>query len=191
MSSCKTFSDSQLILLLQDDDCAAYTEIYTRYSNILLNHAYNKTRDREEAKDAVHEVFVMLWSNRSKMSNISNLAGYLYSSLRNCILNQVAHKGVESKYLSSLMQFASHETVADHLVREKQLTEIIEKEIDNLPSKMRKVFKLSRNGHLNHKEIAGQLNISEQTVSKHITNALKILRLRLGIIIYFIFIANF
>jgi len=49
-----------------------------------------------------------------------------------------------------------------------------------LPSKMRTVFELSRNEHLSHREIAFKLEISEQTVSKQITNALRILKLKLG-----------
>jgi len=46
------------------------------------------------------------------------------------------------------------------------------------------VFELSRKEHLSHKEIAQRLDISEQTVSKHVTNALKILRVKLGILAY-------
>jgi RNA polymerase sigma-70 factor (family 1) len=190
MGSYNTFSDLQLTSLLKEGDRVAYTEIYDRYIYTLLNHAYNKTRNREEAKDAVHEVFAMLWSNRARVDNVANLSGFLYTSLRNTILNHIAHKGVQSKYMFSLLQLSKEEAETDHLVREKQLAELIEKEIAALPPKMREVFTLSRKAHLNHKEIAERLQISEQTVSKHITNALKVLRLKLGIIVYLILIIN-
>lgn len=190
MCTYSTSTDIELTSLLKKDDRAAYTEIYDRYIYTLLNHAYNKTRNREEAKDAVHEVFAMLWSNRAKLDNVNNISGYLYTSLRNVILNQVAHKGVESKYMFSLLRFSKEEAETDHRVRENQLSQLIEDEIAALPPKMREVFSLSRKAHLNHKEIAERLQISEQTVSKHITNALKILRLKLGIIAYLILIIN-
>lgn len=67
---------------------------------------------------------------------------------------------------------------------------LIEKEIDALPPKMREVFKLSRQHHLSHSQIAAKLDISEQTVSKQITNALKILRTRLGITLYLLMITT-
>lgn len=34
---------------------SAYTEIYDRYVWVLLDHAYNKLRNREESKDVVQE----------------------------------------------------------------------------------------------------------------------------------------
>ena len=178
-------SDIELASLLGEDDRAAFSEIYDRFIFILLNHAYNKTRNREEAKDVVHEVFTMLWSKRYDLNLNSSLSGFLYTSVRNIILNQFAHKGVQNRYLGSLEQFASqHTTITDHLVREKQLSAMIEREISSLSPKMREVFQLSRREHLTHREISEKLDISEQTVSKHMTNALKILRVRLGAYIH-------
>jgi len=53
-----------------------------------------------------------------------------------------------------------------------------------LPPKMREIFELSRKEYLSHKEIAEKLGISEQTVSKQVSNALKILRTKLGFFAY-------
>lgn len=183
-------TDNELLSALKEGDRAAFNEIYNRNVILLLNHAYNKLRDREMAKDMVQDVFVTLWQKRAILQISSNLTGYLYTALRNSILNHIVHKDVQAKYLDSMLRFEEEEPLlADHQVRERQFSEIIEKEIADLTPKMREVFELSRKKHLSHKEIADQLNISEQTVSKHMTNALKILRLKLGIVIYLLFIA--
>lgn len=181
-------SDIQLLSLLKGGDRAAFSEIYNRYIYILLNHAYNKSRDRETAKDVVQEVFTTLWSRREDLQISTNLAGFLYTSVRNIILNQLSHKNVQEKYLISLLSFSNEEQIAtDHLIRQKQLIASIEKEIAGLTPKMRQVFELSRREYLTHREIAEKLDISEQTVSKHITNALKILRLKFGILMYLLY----
>lgn len=193
MDAVKTLSDAELVDLLKSGDQLAYTEIYDRYILILLNHAYNKTRDREEAKDIVHEVFTTLWARRENFNCQSNLSGYLYAAVRNNILNQVVHNDVKGKYLASIAQFINYnnsQVITDHLVREHQLSSIIEKEIAELPPKMREVFELSRKQHFSHKQIAEMLEISEQTVSKHVTNALRILRVRLGIFIYLLWLIH-
>jgi RNA polymerase sigma-70 factor (family 1) len=191
MVTCSSLSDSELVTLLQSGDGGAYKEIYERYSIIILNHAYNKTRDREEAKDIVHEVFTTLWASRYDVKLNSNLSGYLYTCVRNVFFNQIARNCVQSKYLASLKDFSlSGEVVTDHLVRERQLMEIINHEIADLPPKMGEVFRLSRNEYLSHKEIAEKLGISEQTVSKQVTNALKILRVKLGVIVYILFLIH-
>src|ERR1700712_2801385 len=185
-------SDPELIALLQTGDSVAYKQIYDRYAVVLLNHAYNKTRDREEAKDIVHEVFASLWANYQSFNANNNLSGYLYTCVRNVFLNQVARNVVQSKYLASLNQFSANgQVITDYLVRERQFLDIINKEIASLPPKMGEVFKLSRNEYLTHKQIAEKLEISEQTVSKHVTNALKILRVKLGVFVYLLWIIGY
>jgi RNA polymerase sigma-70 factor (family 1) len=189
MTNYSAQSDTELLNLLRLDDRAAYTEIYDRYALVLLGHAYNKTRHREEAKDVVQEVFIMLWAKRETLQ-VDYLAGYLFRSVRNIILNQIAHEAVQEKFILSMEKFAASNEIPDHLIREKQLMAIIEREVAALSPKMREVFVLSRNEHLSHGEIADLLGISEQTVSKHVTNALKILRVKLSVLAFVVLLIH-
>lgn len=180
-----TLSDADLIILLKSDDAMAYTVIYNRYFDSLYLHACNKLKDKEEAQDVIHELFTHLWNKRKELLIKSNLSSYLYISVRNRILDLISHQQVESKYVNSLQNFINEgHCITDHLIREKQLANLIEKGISNLPTKMREVFELSRKEKLSHKEIAAQLNLSEQTVKKQINNALKILRIKLGTMLF-------
>lgn len=192
MLNYQTISDHELAGLLKSGDRRAYTEIYNRYKWLLHVHAYKWMQDREEAKDIVHELFASLWTKRESLSFPENLSAYLYTAVRNRIFNMISHQKVESEYLSSLQHFIDEGTcVTDHLVREKQLTALIEKEISSLPPKMREVFELSRKSQLSHKEIAEQLQLSEQTVRKHVQHALKILRIKLGLVVFLVFISHY
>lgn len=183
MDNLGSLSDQELTDLLRLGNHAAFTEIYNRYVHVLLNHAYNQVREREEAKDIIHQVFTNLWFKRETMNISPNLAGVLYISTRNMVINRVVRQKVQNKYIDSVKHFVQHEAiVTDHLIREKQLAAIIEEEITRLPAKMREVFEMSRKANLSHREIAERLHISEQTVSKHVSNALKILRDKFGMI---------
>lgn len=185
-------SDAELVDMMKLDDRNAYTEIYHRYKFTLHNHAWNKTRNREEAQDCIQEVFTKLWSKREQLTLDQNLSGYLYTTLRNHILNQMLRKNVQEKYMTSLQEFSMHEQVtADHLIRENQLKAMIEQEIAALPPRMREVFELSRIEHLSHREIAERLGTSEQTVKKQMTNTLRVLRVKLEVIAIFILISQF
>ena len=183
MTDYKKLTDQELVNLLRKDDHAAYAQIYNRYKFILYTHAINKIRDREEASDIIQEVFTYLWSKRQSIQFTGNLSGYLYGAVRHAILNKITHTQVREKYFFSLKAFSDQETiVTDHRIRENQLRDSIEKEIALLPAKMREVFEFSRKEYLSHKEIALKLNISEQTVSKQITNALRILKVKFGVL---------
>src|SRR3569833_2745811 len=176
-------SDQELVVLQNKGDQLAFAQIYDRYKFILHAHTLNKLRDREEARDIIQEVFTYLWSKHDEIIISGNLSGYLYGAVRHAILNKITRRQVQEKYLDSLKEFSVLDNVlTDHRIRENQLREHIEKEIRMLPPRMREVFELSRNEHLTHREIAWKLEISEQTVSKQITNALRILKLKLGIL---------
>jgi len=74
---------------------------------------------------------------------------------------------------------ASEQPLADYLLRERELKQLIEAEARCLPKKMREIFYMSRELHLTHKEIAARLDLSPATVKKQVNNALKILRIKL------------
>ncbi|WP_133584601.1 RNA polymerase sigma-70 factor [Sphingobacterium yanglingense] len=169
------------MIFLLESDHNAYMEIYNRYSKGLYMKTLQKVGDKDESKDLLQEVFTALWQNRFSLTIDTPLGGYLYATLRYMIIKRIAHENVRANYLSSLSQLSLIDDVlTDGLVRERELKQVIEKEISLLPDKMQKVFRMSRERHLSHKEIAFQLGLSESTVKKHINNALKSLRVKLG-----------
>lgn len=174
-------SDNELCSLLSSGDSNAYTEIYNRYKQVLYLHAYRKLDNREEARDLVQELFATLWISRTSIVFSSTLAGYLFSSVRNRVINIFLHRNVELKYTRSLEDFMNKGVyTTDHLIREKELAAQINKEIDRLPPKMKEIFQLSRESNLSHRKIAEKLDLSEQTVRTQVRNALRILRIKVG-----------
>lgn len=196
MLAYKSYSDNELVFLLREGDHAAFTEIYIRYAGRIYNSTYKLLQNRNEVRDIVQEIFISLWNKRSDFVLKTNLAGYLYIAARNKVIKVIAHQQVKSKHFS-LFETGMEEgfTITDHSIREKQLAQIIEDEINDLPAKMRHVLNLSRKSYLTHKEIAATLNLSESTVKKQVNNALKILRVRLQgfhlwLIFFFLFFST-
>ncbi|MFD2582430.1 RNA polymerase sigma-70 factor [Pedobacter vanadiisoli] len=186
----EVYTDGELSQKLSQGDRKAYVTIYDRYYSLLYLYAFKKLGNREEAKDIIQEIFISLWEKHREITFDVSLSSYLYRSVRNRALNIFAHREVEKKYLDSLQDFlVQHHQSADYLVRENDIAELIAREIENLPPSMRKIFLLSRNEHLSYKQIAEALNISEETVRTQMKRALKTLRVKLGVFVYwFVFI---
>ena len=185
-------SDTELTDLLRSGDRTAFTEIFDRYNSLLYIHAFRKFNNKEEARDAVQEAFAMIWAKRENLVVKSNLVGYLYTCVQHRILDQISRNKTARNYLVSLQNFIDEvKESTDDLIRLKQLSAIIDQEINALPNKMREVFELSRKENLSHKEIAAKLNISEETVKSQVKNALKILRIKLGLFAYLVFLIRF
>ena len=189
MSSYELFSDTELTLLLRKGEVAAFAEIHSRYYPILYRHAYKRLQDREEVKDILQELFSAIWDNKASFNLTTNLSAYLYTAVRNRILNVYKHHKIKSDYVTSLQNFIDNNQVPepDENVRIKQLIELIEAEVAKLPAQMRRIFEMSRNANLSHQQIADELDISPRTVRKQVNNSLKILRVKLGTHFFMIF----
>ena len=192
MTNYNTFSDSELIHLLQLGDRDAYTEIYHRYKRQLYLFAFKRLGDREEVKDIIHEIFLSLWMNHEDLSLKYSLSTYLHSSVKNKILDILSRKKISTKYVETFERFKeTNEDFTDYSVRYKEMSELIEKEIEALPPKMRLVFNLSRKHYYTRKQIAEELGLSEETVKSHIQHALKILKSKFGSMLFLIFLTHF
>lgn len=182
MNDYKKYSDIELVRLLKASDHAAYEEIYNRYFYIIYIHCIKKLNDPELSKDFVQDTFIKFWLKREVILAETNVPGYLYTLLKNLILDYFGHEQVKAKYVASIKAFTSAYAGSrtDSLVREKDIGAQIDKEIDALPEKMKEVFVLSRKAELSYKEIAEVLHTTENNISKQVNNALKKLKVRFG-----------
>src|SRR5690606_9707946 len=110
----------------------------------------------------------------------TSIKAYLYTTVRNSTLNTIHREKVKARYLESLTLYIQRDSsFTEEQVRFKELSTIIEKEVENLPAKMQEIFKKSRNDGLSHKVISAELDISENTVKSTINRALKLMRSKL------------
>jgi RNA polymerase sigma-70 factor (ECF subfamily) len=182
MADYHLLTDQELFRFLKEGEAAAFAEIYNRYWSVLFLHAKRMVNDDEEARDLVQDLFTGFWHKAATLELTVSLSGYLYRSMRNKVLDHFKHQKVRNDYLGSLNEFMLEgEMVTDGLVREKELALIIEREIAALPAGMRRVFELSRKQHLSYAQIAAELELSEHTVRSQVSNALRILRTKLGV----------
>jgi RNA polymerase sigma-70 factor (family 1) len=181
-------SDSELADKISTGDSAALTEIHSRYYAVLYAHAYKRFPYREEVRDILQELFTYLWDNRENIELTTGVPAYLYTAVRNRLLKLHRHQKVRGQYAESLQGFIDEgrDTTYEQVL-EKELLASIEREIASLPQQMRLVFELSRNQHLSHNEIAEKLNLSPHTVRTQVRSALRILRIKLGANIFFLF----
>jgi RNA polymerase sigma-70 factor (family 1) len=176
------YSDEGLLERLAMNDKAAFTALYRRYWERLFVTTVKVIGSKEDAADIVQEVFVSLWNRRRDLSLTSTLAAYLQTSVKYKAINYIEKNITRRNYLKTMgdVEAASPAPSAEVLLHTKEVRELIQSVIGNMPPKMREVYQLSREEHLSHKEIAARLGISDETVKKHIQHALQLLKTALG-----------
>jgi len=176
-SQLEALNDEALLEQFRQGNTFAFEELYKRFWGVLYLQAYRLLAQEEDAQDIVQEVFTALWTKAASITLSGSLAAYLYAATRNRVLNMLASKRRYQTHLSSLKHFLSGaDNNSLQYLTEKEIHTRMEREIRALPPKMREVFELSRKSALSHKEIAHQLQLSQETVKKQISNAIRTLR---------------
>jgi len=184
MPSDCTITDTKLVADLRSGNSKAFSEIYRRYAEPIYLLLRKKIDCREDARDIVQELFASLWQKHLTLPADTCLSAYLFTAAKYRAINYIAHQTVSKNVLQDLSErLHAGVSATDYLVRERDLSEVIETAVADLPDKMQVIFRMSRQDQLTHKEIAKNLNLSETTVKKQVANALKILKPKIGTII--------
>lgn len=179
MSTCNHQNDIQLTERLRSGDAAALTGIYQKYWEPLFMAAFNILKDKAACEDIIQEIFIKLWNKRSEIEISVSLKAYLYASTRYEVYRQIRSGAIRESIFDDLYE-RLHSPSFYGSLEHKELLAQISSIVDTLPEKCKEVYKLSREEHLSHKEIASLLNISTKTVENHLTKALRLLRTSLG-----------
>lgn len=169
--------ESSLILRLIEGDEDAFCELYATYKNRLIYFAMRFLKSREYAEDVFQDAFTVVWQSRRFINPDASFSSYLYTIMRNRILNQLRNAANEEKLKESILSQALDYT--EDTKREVMLNDLkslISHALQQLTPRQREIFEMSREAQLSHKEIADKLGISINTVQEHISTSLKLIR---------------
>ena len=165
------------ILRLIEGDEDAFCELYATYKNRLIYFAMRFLKSREYAEDVFQDAFTVVWQSRRFINPDASFSSYLYTIMRNRILNQLRNTANEEKLKESILSQALDYT--EDTKREVMLNDLkslISHALQQLTPRQREIFEMSREAQLSHKEIADKLGISVNTVQEHISTSLKLIR---------------
>lgn len=172
-----SYTDTDLLKLLSENDEAAFDLLYTRHWADMYMSAFTILREQEASKDIVQDIFVWLWAHRHILV-IQSPRSYFNAAVKFKVANYIRNRRARESLYEELAkynpigQFASTEEIAEI----KELKAIIQQAILDLPEKCREIFRLKREEHLSNKEIAERLGISVKTVENQMTIALSRIR---------------
>lgn len=172
------YNDAQLLLMVQQSNHEAFEALYFRYFGPLCRYAFKKLPEEDVVEEIVQDVFIDLWHKRETLDPAQEIARLLYAMLRNKSLHELRARMIQNKHLEKfiLLQPEYAEETTEQLYA-KQMAEKIQSAVDRLSPQCRQAFILSRYEHLPYKDIAARMDISVNTVEKHLGKALMLLRL--------------
>src|SRR5690554_5615611 len=159
----------------------AFYQLYERFSRRLYGFVFRYIKLEADTEEIVQEVFIKIWESRRKIDIYTSFESYLFTIAYNATISQFRKKTSEKKYLEHLKSIQQVENAPD-LIDEIQFNELNERVhslLNEITPRQREIFQLSREQGLTHDEISKKLDISTNTVKKHISNTIAFLKMHL------------
>lgn len=160
--------------LFKQGDWNAYTALYNAYFKILNNYGHKFTKDVNLIEDAVHDLFIKLWTNRNNLGVPLSVKNYLFKSLRSIIFrkmqNQQRFTDIEEDYPFSFEVSFDHVVIANE--EEQQLKQKIKTVINTLPPRQQEIIYLRFYEGFDYPEIADLMGININSTYKLLYKAL-------------------
>ncbi|WP_346317626.1 RNA polymerase sigma-70 factor [Chitinophaga sp. YIM B06452] len=177
-----SLTDQELLEQVAHKSEAALTVLHYRYYALLCAAAFKRIQDEAVVEEIVQDVLINFWEKAPTLDRHGNVQAYLFATLRNKVLHEMRARMIMAKHAISLQEeqpgIFTHEAV--EMLQAKELEQKLHIIIDDLSPQCKEAFTLSRFERLSYKSIAQRMNISVNTVEKHIGKALNILREKLG-----------
>lgn len=171
-------TDETVLLDLQEGVEAAFSELYNRYHQQLYGFILSQVKISSITQDILHDIFLKLWDNRTKIKINNNVKSYLFRSCQNKVID-FYRQLAKDRILQENLLFHYEQQVQqspDSKQQLLQLDSLAEEALNSLSPQRRIVFELCRRQGKTYNQVAEELGISPQTVKEHMANALSSLR---------------
>ena len=172
-------NERSLVIRLIAGDEEAFCELYAAYKNRLIYFAMRFLKSREYAEDIFQDAFTMIWESRRFINPDTSFSSYLYTIMRNRILNHLREQASEDRLKEQILSQAIDSNETNNKIIANDLQRLISHALKQLTSRQREIFEMSREKQMSYKEIAEALGISVNTVQEHISSSLRSLRMYL------------
>ena len=158
----------------------SFEDLYNQYFQALINYGFRITKNENLIEDAVQELFISIWNNRTNLSEVNEVKFYLFRSLKNRILRQL-EKDVFDKsedidvYLDFLNSISEEQKKIDSEQFDANL-ETLQRAIAHLPIRQQEVINLKYYHDFTLDEIAKLMDVNKQSVSNLLFRSYAILR---------------
>lgn len=176
----KLIDDEMLVAQFKSGSQKAFDELMKRYERRIFGYLLRSVRNYEDAEDLTLEVFFKAYRALDSWEPKAKFSTWLYTIASNLAIDYHRSKARQPVYMLEDEEVIEARIVATDISSnpEKQLEDkergrIIREAVDELSSKQKAVFMLTRYEGLQIREVAEALGMAEGTVKIHLHRAMK------------------
>lgn len=172
----KGLPDGTLIQHCKEGNDRAFNELFRRYFNKLYQFSLKYVKDEAIAEGLVLDLLLRIWQRSDEIKTEGDIAPYLFTAMKNTLFNHIRKKQQITVPLESISEYASSSSSHADDFEAGELKLVYCNTLEQLSPQRKRVFEMSRDMGMNHKEIAMELQLSVNTIENHISASLRFLR---------------
>ena len=187
------YNDRELFALIARDDANAFRQIFHQYTKLLLPFVNKLTGSPEGAEEVIQNLFLQLWLQRQKLTDIQNPKAWIIRLASNIATDYLRKQTANSKLLSRLKNQTTSDSSPEQDLSAKEMAALVQQAVQQLSPQCKKVYLLSREEGMTIPEIAEALQTSPNTVKNQLIKALNDIRaaLQKGILLIAVWLGHF
>lgn len=170
--------EKNLLIQLQAGSQSAFELLYNLYSKRIYRKILGLVKIADTADELTQVLFVKIWNKRQIVDPDKNFEAFLYQISQNLVMDfyrkAKRDKQLQDQIISISTELYSH--TEEHIFY-KESKAVIDQAIEKLPPQQQQVFKLCKIEGKSYEEVGQLLGISRSTVSNHIGQAHKSIKL--------------
>jgi RNA polymerase sigma-70 factor (ECF subfamily) len=158
-------------------------ELYKKFETLfrdnysrLSDYAYSILKSKQDAEDAVQDVFIKIWQKKPELVENEGIKFYLFTATKNtCIsfLRKQSSIPFSGGHEKELHQVPVQEATAGKPV---DYAALVKEALALLPPQCQAIYKMSRLAKLTYSQIAAELNLSVKTIENQMGKAIRLMR---------------
>ena len=168
-----TEAEADVLAAIADGDRNAFAQLFYRYHQELGEYVYRLTKSKIISEEVVQDAFMKVWVHRSQLPGIRSFRAYLFTITRNHAFNTLRDETRKAFFNEELSpDLFKVEDPGNTLSETEEMYGIVEKAVAQLPRQQQKVWRMNKEEGLPYQQIADELQLSRETVKRHITLAM-------------------
>ena len=157
---------------LKYGDDHSFSILYNSHIDKLYSYGIHLGFQNETCKDAIQDVFFKLYASRENLTQVNNIAAYLFKSLKNRLID-IVRKDTKAQTVELIDQpFSIDITILDNIIDAENAALLK----SNLTAQQREAVYLRYMHELSYDEISELLNINPESARKLMFRAMRSLR---------------
>ena len=155
-----------------------FKDIYDGNFDAVRRYVYYRCGDMETASDVAQDVFMKVWEKRDSLYD-SNIKPLLYRMATNYTISIFRKQTTQMNFAQSMKIEDYADSTPEDELSFHELKAAYERILEQMTDRQRTVYLMSREKEMKYAEIADRLQISVKAVEKHISAALRLLKLNI------------